>query len=77
MHMKRLATLLLAVALTAMILQPVYGSVNIHSGNNGPYADGWPIPLCPPSGCSLVAAATVLADASRMAPILPRGGLSG
>ncbi len=65
--MKRLAALLLAVALAAIILHPVYARVNAPFGN-------FPIPPCPPSGCGLVPTATVLADGSRMAPILPRAG---
>ncbi len=48
MHMKRLATLLLAVALTAMILQPVSLSVNLNPGEDGLRAEAVPAPPFPP-----------------------------
>jgi len=53
--MKRLATLLLAVALAAIILHPVNVSVKTPSGN-------FPTPPCPPSGCGFVPTSTILAD---------------
>ncbi len=70
--MKRLAALLLAVALVAIILHPVYARVNAPFSNNGPHAPNYPIPPCPPCGCGCVApTSTVVADGLRMALVAP------
>jgi hypothetical protein len=47
--MKRVAVVLLAGALAALILQPVTCTVNTLSGNSGLWADGWPPPPFPPA----------------------------
>jgi hypothetical protein len=46
--MKRLATLLLAVALATLILQPVSITINTPFGNTGQRAEGVPAPPFPP-----------------------------
>ena len=55
--MKRLATLLLAGALVALIVHPVTPVVNAPINNDGPRADGMPAPppFPPPGGGRLVA----------------------
>ena len=53
--MKRLATVLLAGALVALILHPVTSVVNAPISNDGPRADGPPIPPFPTRGGLLVA----------------------
>ncbi len=64
--MKRLTLLLLAGALAALILQPISARVNTNSSNNTLWAEGAPIPPCPPSGCNVNAHASaplLVADA--------------
>ena len=46
--MKRLAALLLAGALVALIVHPVASVVNVPVSNDGPRADGIPAPPLPP-----------------------------
>ena len=48
--MKRLAALLLAAVLAAVILQPIAAGVNNSLDNSGPFADGVPMPPGPPGG---------------------------
>ena len=49
--MKRLAALLLAAVLAAVILQPIAAGVNNSFDNSGAYADGvMPLPPFPPGG---------------------------
>ncbi len=69
--MKRLAVLLLAAALTALILQPVSLSVNTRLINSNAWADGSaPPPPPPPPPLSL------LADGSAPPPPPPPPPLS-
>ncbi len=75
--MKRLAALLLAVALVAIIVHPVYARVNAPSGNNGSYAPNYPIPPCPPCGCGCVApTSTVVAEGFSLASLLAPANLT-
>ena len=54
--MKRLAALLLAAVLAAVILQPIAAGVNNSFDNSGPRADGGlPAPPFPPGGWHTVA----------------------
>ena len=53
--MKRLAALLLAGALVALILHPVASVVNVPVSYDGPRADGMPAPPWPTGGSLLVA----------------------
>ena len=54
--MKRLAALLLAAVLAAVILQPIAAGVNNSFDNRGPRADGGlPMPPFPPGGWHTVA----------------------
>ena len=68
--MKRLATLLLAGALVALIVHPVTSVVNVPVSNDGPRADGGlPAPPWPTGGGALL-----VADGSLPAPPWPTGG---
>ena len=53
--MKRLAALLLAAVLAAVILQPIAAGVNNSFDNNAPRAEGVPMPPFPPGGWHTVA----------------------
>ena len=64
--MKRLAALLLAAVLAALILQPIAAGVNNSLDNNAPRASGVPIPPFPPGG-DLVASGVPI-------PPFPPGG---
>jgi hypothetical protein len=46
--MKRLATLLLAIALATLILQPASPTINTPLGSTGQRAEGMPAPPFPP-----------------------------
>ena len=48
--MKRLAALLLAAVLAAVILQPIAAGVNNSLDNSAPRAEGVPLPPFPPGG---------------------------
>ena len=65
--MKRLATLLLAAALVALIVHPVASVVNAPISYDGPRADGPPIPPWPEGGL-------LVADGSAPAPPWPTSG---